>query len=492
MKFYNKLLIAGAMVVSVMSVSSCKKFLDINTSPLTATEVEAKLLFGYSITAWDANKNSGDLWMPLGLMIQNIASGGDEGWGKDNVYNLSPFSLGNTWKVYYSTAGNNLKQAITIAESGEPVDNNTAAQCKIVLAQLMYEATTLYGDVPYTEAFNPTDFPAPKYDAQKDVFESILGLLDEAYNQIDEASPFKISDYDLFYRGDMSKWKKLAKSLKLRTLMTMVDADNTKAAQIGTLLADESELLSSADDNWTFPYYTTPNNENPKFRLFKTYTNEKNLWFFANNNVFKYMDPADPRIPKYFDPGYHGTYVPVETEANAETVIVDGKPNVVSSLISGYLYRADAPSYLLTYQEIAFFKAEAYARGLGVTQDLAKADDYYKEAIKAAALLYDVPTADAESFANGLPSLVTLGATDALKEIHLQQWVDLMDRPLEAFTQWRRSGPEGSEVPVLQLPEGATQGPLIRRWELSPDEISANNNKPSPLPKYYDKMWFDL
>lgn len=83
-------------------------------------------------------------------------------------------------------------------------------------------------------------------------------------------------------------------------------------------------------------------------------------------------------------------------------------------------------------------------------------------------------------------------ASNPVKEIHLQQWIDLMDRPMEAFVQWRRSGPDGSEVPALTLPIGATNGPLIRRFTLSPDEISANTNIPSPTPKYYDKAWFDL
>lgn len=483
MKIYNKILIGSAML-SVFAFSSCNKYLDINTSPLTATEVDAKLLFGYSVTAWDANKNSGDLWMPIGLMVQNLASGGDYGWGKDNVYNIDPFPLGNTWKVYYSTAGNNLKQAIKIAESANPVDNNSAAQSKIVLAQLMYEATTLYGDVPYKEAFNPVDFPYPKYDPQKDVFESILALLDEAYAQIDEESTLKIMDYDLFYKGDMAKWKKLANSLKFRVLMTMVDADNSKASAIGQLLTDESKLLTSAADNWRFPYFTTENNENPKFRLFKRYTNGQNLWFFANNNVFKYMKSNDPRIPLFFEKGPEASdFIPVETEA-----LADKK----TALINSNLYRADAPSFLLTYQELCFFKAEAYARGLGVPKSLAKADEYYKEGMRSSALLYGALQADVNSFIASLTSLTTMSDADAVKEIHLQQWVDLMDRPLEAFTQWRRSGSEGNEVPVLTLPDGATQGPLIRRWEISPDEVTANRNRPNPAPKYSDKMWFDL
>ncbi len=43
----------------------------------------------------------------------------------------------------------------------------------------------------------------------------------------------------------------------------------------------------------------------------------------------------------------------------------------------------------------------------------------------------------------------------ALYEIHMQQWIDLMDRPFEEFVQWRRSGTAGNEVPTLQVPEDA-------------------------------------
>lgn len=482
---YIKYSIVVLSIMLLATFNSCKKFLDINTSPLTATDVEAKLLFGYAVTAWDANKNSGDMWMPVGLMAQNLASGGDYGWGRDNVYNLSPYSIGNTFKVYYSTAGNNLKQAINIAESAEPINNNIAAQSKIVLAQLMYEATVLFGDVPFVEAFDPVEFPYPKYDDQKSVFESIISLLDEAHNQIDENDQIRIDDYDIFYNGDLSKWKKLAKSLKFRVLMTMVDADETKKSEIGEMLSNESVLLTSASDNWLVRYYNQENNENPKYRLFKEYTDGRNLWFFANNNVFKYMQESDPRIPKYFDLGSGKgvtEYKAVETEAEADTT---------TSLISSYLYRPNAPSLILSYQELTLLKAEAYARGLGVAVDLNKANTLYKEGVKAAMQFYEADEDDISNYLeNDLEDLTQVN--NPIELIHLQQWIDLMDRPLEAFTQWRRSGTDGNETPLLTLPTGATQGPLIRRFILSPDEIAANPNIPSPQPKYYDKMWFDL
>ena len=360
-----------------------------------------------------------------------------------------------------------------------PVNNNAAAQSRIVLAQLMYEATCLYGDVPFSEAWNP-DIQFPKYDAQKDVFEGILKWLDESIAQLDPNSPLKISDYDIYYNGNIASWKKLANSIKLRVLMTMVDKDPSKAAAIGQLVSNPSSLIASPAENWLHKYKTTTNNENPKYRLFKTYTGGDNQWFFANKNVFDYMAPNnDPRIPKYFDKGPSATtYKAVGTEEEADAT---------TSLISAYLYRPDAPSILMSYQEVLLFQAEAYARGLGVTKDLVKANDLFKKGVEESIKFYG---ADPTAFIPTLPNLTT--AADPVKEIHIQQWIDLMDRPFEAFVQWRRSGTDGNEVPALSLPPNATAGPLIRRYTYSPDEIAANPNIPNPQPKYYEKMWFDL
>lgn len=489
MKIKNKILF-GLILLSIGGVS-CKKYLDINTNPLQASKVEPNLLFGYAITAWDVNKNSGDGWLPISLFSQTIASGANYGWGKDNVYKLSSFTLGNTWKAIYSTGGNNLKLAIQAAESAVPVNNNAAAQCKIVLAQMLYEGATLYGDVPLSQAFQVNEFPYPKYDAQKDVLENIIKLLDEASAQIDLSSSDKITTYDIFYSGNMNSWKKLANSIKLKVLMVMVDKDPTKAAAIGQLVSNPATMITSATENWLYKYYALTSNENPKYRLLKQYTNGKNIWFFANSNVFDYMNTTptlDPRVPRYFEKGGDGQYRAVATEATA---------NANTSLISAYLYRQAAPSVLLSYQEILLLQAEAYARGLGVSKDLVKAQGLFKSGVQAAMTFYEADPINIDLFINGkagvaptLPDLTT--NADPVKQIHLQQWIDLMDRPMEAFLQWRRSGPEGSEVPALTLPLGAFSGPLIRRFTVSPDEIASNPNIPNPLPKYNEKMWFDL
>jgi hypothetical protein len=477
---YKKCIVAALLGTLLLGNSGCRKYLDINDSPNAATMVDPSLLFNYAATTLASTRAGGDEYLSLALAAQTIASGGFYGWGTSNVYDISIYSLGNAWKMYYSTAGNNLVQAIRLAESSEPRNDNAAAVSKILLAECLYEATILWGDVPYSEAWN-NEIPYPHFDPQQKVLNGVVDILDSAIAQIDlSAGVPKISSGDLFYTGNLGNWRRAANGLKLRALFAMVDRDPTKAAEIGRLVTS-GNLLTSASQNLQFPFYTLSNTENPKFRLLKRYAGGSNIFFFANNTVLQPMQAqSDPRIPRYFDK-HASIFYGVNTEAEADDS---------TATISSYLYRADAPELIFSYQEQLFFIAEAYARGLGVPMDLGTANTYYQQALKEACLYYGTSVADAASFST---SKNLTSVSDPVAEIHLQQWIDLMDRPIEAFTNWRRSGPIGHEVPALTLPKGAPNGPLIRRltYPLA-EEITPNPNAPKTLPLYYDPEWFDL
>ncbi len=471
--------ICPAFAIVAFIFAGCGKTLDINTNPNTSSTADPKLLFSYAATTWSSNRAAGDTYIPVAFATQTISSGADYGFGKSNVYDISTNSAANTWTTIYQSAGHNLDLAIRTALSSMPANNNTAAQCRIFLANIVYETTVLYGDIPYSEAWKD-DISFPRFDAQKDVFEGILQLLDKAIAQIDMSSPLKIADYDMFYQGDMSKWSRLAHSLKLKTLMTMVDKDPAKAAAIGQLMTAKKTISSSAD-NFLFPFYNEANKENPKFRLLKRYASGLNEFFYANENVVKYMSQSDPRMPRYFDkPAGAPLFEGVQSEED---------PSDNSARYSLYLQRADAPEVLFTYQDELFFEAEVYARGLGVAKDFVKADQLYKQALEEAIKFY-AGNGNYSAFINSLPSLTT--AADPVYQIHIQQWINYMDRPVDAFTQWRRSGPEGSEVPVLTRPDGSTPGKLIRRYPYSESELNANINSPEVTPDFDDNMWFDL
>lgn len=482
----NVLYLAGIAILA-LGLSSCKKYLDINKSPNVAEDLDPKLLFSNAATQYINLRAGGDLYIPMALGGQIIADGGDNptGWaggtGSEQTYIFSTFSYDNTWRALYISVGTNLKQAIRLSEEASPKNNNAAAQCKVLLAQDAYDIATIYGDAPFTEAWR-SDISYPKFDPQKTIFEKAIALLDEALAQFDEASPLKISDYDLFYHGDIAKWKRAARSIRLRILMTMVDADPSKAAAIGQMMT-QGGMISSSADNMFIKFQNTSGRKNPKFGLAEQFNGGVNF-FFASKYVTDFMRPLnDPRMERFFvKPATADNFYGIEPGATGD--------DTHDSRISPLLFSADDPEVFFSYQEQLFFEAEIYARGLGVTQDLGIANTRYKKAVEESCKFYGVSAATSQAFAAGLPDLSTVA--QPVKLIHYQHWIDLIDRGVDAFTQWRRSGPEGDETPNLQLPIGAPAGPLFRRYEYpSGNELGANPNAPAKV-RFNVKTWFDL
>lgn len=496
----KKFIYTFSVLTMLLTLSSCKKYLDINKNPNAAEAVDPKLLFSYASVAYIDLRSSGDLYIPMSLAGQTLSNGGNNptGWsGGDpdaQTYVFSANFLNNSWVTLYVRTGANLKQAIKLSEAASPVNNNAAAQCKVLLAMATYDITTTFGDVPFTEAWNP-DILYPKFDSQKTVLEGTIALLDQAIAQFDESSPLKIgkagdASYDLFYGGDIAKWKRLAKSLKLRTLLTMVDKDPSKATDIGTIASSgTTTLINATTDNLKIAFQDVAGKRNPKYAISLQYNGGLNF-FFASKPVTDIMDPAtpyavaDPRLPKFFDkPSAATKYLGVIPGADAVDAV---NPRIAATLQSGA-----APEVMFTYQEELFNEAEIYARGLGVAVDLAKASTLYKAGLAESCRFFGTTATDAANFSNQFVAFTS--ATQAIKAIHEQQWVDKMDRGLDAFTQWRRSGTDGSEVPLLTLPVGAPAGPIFRRYEYPiVNEISANPNAPKTVVKFNEKMWFDL
>jgi len=486
----KKFIYAFASVMALgltLSVSSCKKYLDINKSPNTAEAVDPKLLFSFAAITYIDTRSGGDLWIPFALGGQSVATGGNNptGWGipSEEQYQFSTFSTGNTWRGYYVSMGANLKQAITLSEAATPRNNNAAAECKVLLALAFYELTTEFGDVPFTEALDPA-ISYPKFDSQQVVLDGVVGLLDAAIAQFDATSPLKIpADYDFFFAGDIAKWKRLAASIKLRTLMTMVDKDPSKAAAIGALVSGGTTITSAAD-NFKIAFQAATGKKNPKFAIGEQYNGGQNF-FFASKYVTDLMVPVnDPRLPKYFTAAKNGRYDGVKPGDDADDAI---NPRVSSTT----LQTAVEPETIFDYQEELFYEAEVYARGLGVAANLTTANTKYKQAIVESCKFNGVDATVAQTFANSLPALSTYARP--VDAINYQHWVDKMDRGIDAFTQWRRSGPEGSEVPALTPPTGAPAGGLFRRYEYPiTNEIANNPNAPKTVIRYFTKQWFDL
>lgn len=483
----NKILLAFA-TAGLLSLQSCGDWLDINTNELASTKVDPGYLFNYAAVNYSGTRMGGDQFMSI-IWPAQVISDGDYWYGGDDFYTISTYSTGNTWVSTYASVGNNLMKAIEFAKEAE--DHNAEAQCKILFAISVWGSTMIFGDIPYSEAWRIDEIKTPKFDAQKDILYDLVDLVDEAIGLIDPSTPSSITTYDIYYKGDMEKWLKLGKSLKLRLLLYLSNHEDVNA-QIAALV-NEDKMLASNADTFAFPYFDTAGNYNPNYALYEVYPNLTPFWNAANPTV---IDPMlavnDPRIPLYFDP--------IETDENTYRGIpagadyfdgtgdwLDDEGNLLISLLNLDFYcRPDTPDVLFSYAELEQYIAEVYVRGLGVAKNKATANTHYRAGIKASCIKAGVSEAAAETFVSGLKSLADMSDGEAIAAIATQQRIDMMIRPLEAWSEQRRTG-----YPVLSVPGRlASMYPgVINRWPYAERETLVNGNAPQ-VDGIWTKMWF--
>ena len=150
------------------------------------------------------------------------------------------------------------------------------------------------------------------------------------------------------------------------------------------------------------------------------------------------------------------------------------------------LLRADLPEVTFSYSEQLFLEAEAIARGFA-SGGLAVADARYRRAIRESMFSFGVPTGAVDAYVTSLPVLT---AANFRLQLNQQQYLDLFMRPIEAWVQLRRSGPEGAEIPFVSVPSGAPVGGILRRLLYRSEEVNSNPNVPTGL-QLDTKMWFD-
>lgn len=475
--------------------ASCEDYLDINDDPNRATSSEVSPLFVGVVNQYATNRVI-DLGPALSTGSQLWSGGGSFGAGvftNPENYTFSIFTTGNTWRAYYREMQKNLGIAINFAQ--EDGDLWAEAQCKIMRAFTFYSTTVLWGDVPFAQATN-VDFSIPEiqtlnpaFDPQQEVLNGVIRELDEAMSLIDQGTSGGITSGDLLYSGDITKWRKFAMSLKFRTLMTIVDADDSVADQIDDIIT-EGGMIESAGDNAAYPFFDAPGNQNPFWGTLNTFAGGSNLFYFAGERMVDIMKSKnDPRLDAYFQPYPGGGSDPDEVFGAPPGVTNIGFTPWVLSTSSGSgpeLVRPSSPDLFFTYAEQALLEAEAIARGLA-SGGLAEADTKMRAGIRANMERYGVPSEDIDTYlADEIPDLTTLSPEDARRLIAEELWFDCVIRPLEGFTHWRRT-----EWPELTLPEGAPTQGLLRRLPYPPDELAANSNAPSQLPELDDKMWFD-
>lgn len=463
--------IISSIALAILSLNSCQRELDtFNDNPNSPTELSTPITLLTGAEIGTISNSAGNLPRTLSLFTQHTNGNQFQSLDYTNYF-LTETDVETDWSNIYQ-AGVNLNQIITQFGAQNPYYDGMA---RVLMAMNIGYATDAWGDVPFTEAFQGVKNLNPKYDTQEKVISQIQSYLDIAI--ADFAKPASANKYipstnDIFYKGNIDKWTKLAYGLKARYALRLSKKD-ASAAQKALEYAQKS--FTSNSDN-----------------LIATFDggNNQNLWFGFNNQRSGYMsmgkyfvdllqNNSDPRLP-YFAFTTDGNF-----DASGSGNFEGSAPedaNTDASLMGRYVIgmgpeedptKGDAsqPLNIFSYSEIKFIEAEAQFR-LG---NVGPAQSALKAAVSAS--LVDVTGSDNSAFATASSSTVSL------QNIITQKYIALFTT-MEPYNDWRRTG-----FPVL-TPNQNSQTKKIPLRLMTPKSERTLNTNATVVTSMYTPVWW--
>lgn len=377
--------------------------------------------------------------------------------------------------AYYYNALNNIDQIIKLntnestrneafVQQFGSSNNNQIALVRTLRAYIYMHLTDCLGMIPYFDAIKALDGNfRPKFDDQQAIYNDLEKELNEAYAQFDETRPLN-SNFEIIYRGDISKWKKFNASVRMMLSIKLFKADpaNGKAR---FAKAYANGFIRNNNEIFQYPYYAESDNQNPLYD--NMMVSQRRDFSPSGTIVNLLMDYNDPRLSAYAAPNKYGTYYGVPFGLTKEAA---GKINAdtVSNFNPKY-YKQNSPAVLVTPSIMLFAAAEAAERAW-ITDN---AEDLYKEAIKAAFEQHDISVADNFDTYYNQPSIKYTGTSaEKIAKIATQKWIaSYLQDGFEAWADWRRLG-----VPDLKpgpnAVEGLTHIPFRRIYHT--DDYNAN------------------
>lgn len=425
--------------------------------------------------------------------------------------NRYDFGSGNN---YYSTLENVVRMETEAVKAGSPELNAYSALGKFFRAYFFIKMSMQSGDIPFNEALQGTSNLAPKYDAQKVVFQKSLQLLDSA--NIDLAALITKADKnlagDIYYGNDLKKWQKAVNSFRLRVLIDLSkkenDAELNIKQQFSTIIGNKIlyPIFENEGDNLQYTSVTPTNfypNNPGSFGFDASRKNMSSTYLglltqLQDPRTFIAAEPAryDVDVQKK-SPIDFSSFRGADPGLDLGVMYSEAGAGKYSFLNRKYFFSTytSEKSIQIGYAEMQFNIAEAINRGW-LSGD---AEAYYTNGIKSSIQSYGIPLAgsftayfyrpgstDVTNAANydaypvnadfntyyTQPSVKYSGNTsEGLKQILQQKYLALFRHSgLESYFTYRRTG-----VPAFSTGPGTGNGSRIAmRFQYAGSERSAN------------------
>lgn len=432
MKYIQSLVLLGFLV---LAAGCTKDFDDVNNNPNAPTAVNSGLLLP-QIQRDMIGAVLGEAWGIGNIVIQHTA--------KNQFVNEDRYLWGELNSIWNNVYDNMRDVNNIIAQSDERQEYNYKGIALVMRAWMFSLATDAYGDIPYSEAIKAKEgVNYTNYDAQEDIYAGILADLQEANNILGTSG--EVVAGDLIYKGDATKWKKLANSLRVRYLLRISNKRDV-SADLRAIVnnAATNPVFESVADNAVYTFQSTSPDQ---FPLYSSRIGSFNEFRASKTLLDTLQTLGDTRMPIFFRPtpdtegSANPVYAGIPNGLNdVDALQYNGGPQFQSRI--GALFFENAIStqglniakgVIMTYAELQFLLAEAAERGL-TSGDAAT---HYQNGVNGSFAFYGL---SAPAGYLDLPQVAFTGSqAEKLNKIGFQKWISLYFQGLEAWYDWRRT-----------------------------------------------------
>ena len=534
----------GTLVIA----PGCKDFYDVNVNPLTPTSVGLFSLLPVtqvSMAEYLGDNISGlsQYTMALTQQLYNPRS--------INNFQQTGDSFSSPWTGLYREMLINNERIITQGTTEQRWNYVGIAQLQ--KAYVYSQMVDVWGNIPYSEALKGEVNSAPRFDKDEDIYngtnniQGLFSLIDEGIANLAKTGvvPTKpaLAAVDLIYKGDVDKWARFGRTLKLKLYNQLRKVNPTAVrsqvepllnGSAGPLLEEGGDLelkyVNVTNPDNRNPGYVTDYNANPENRIGRYFyegmltLHDPRMPYYFYNQVAKhpttlltmqdYVSPLDS-IFVTVRPGTSSQYASVASTASVQTVQglypvggkyddgLGGKTGTTSG-------KAEAPQRLLTYYSRKYTEAELR---LTVYNDVPATRLALDAAIQASFNKVNtiaaadgsplIPTSSIDSYKTGALTRFDNAATteDKLEVIMYEKYVASYGYGVDIYTDFRRTGHpylhvsrEAVNVSAgLLIDDGATRanGPFPLRFYYPTNDLTLNPNSPRAQPDVTNPIFWD-
>jgi hypothetical protein len=294
------------------------------------------------------------------------------------------------------------------------------------------------------------------------------------------------------FKGDKTKWVKLANTIKLRILIRQVPKGDQAyvKTQAANIVSEGSGFLGAGEDAVVNPgYVDVVSKQSPFWNSYGfepggTARKSNNIFYIANKTMIDYLTQTkDPRI------GYLYDTTEGKNTGNYLGDFTDAKPvGALATIGKGVLKSAGQPGVIMLATESLFLQSEAAYRGLITGDYVSLLRTAIEESFRFLGVANATAIADAYFNSSTDPRIHPQG-TNGLQAIIYQKWVALAEiDALETWSDYRRTGYPDRTNPSVAA--GVNINKIPQRllypqteYNLNATNVNAQNQQPSDIYK---------